>query len=152
MDSFDTKILNALQSNANISNDVLGQEVGLSASACQRRIKKLKQHGIIEKNVAILNRESLTNLVTVIVDIMFDKGGEATLDALTNQLANVPQVQQIYYMSGEVDLIVIFTCQDLLQYEQLTRDLFMTNNAIKRFTSKVAIKPVKTSTHIPLTT
>ena len=69
MDVLDKKILNELQKNNRISSENLGEKIGLSATACQRRLKKLRESKVIQKEVAILNGIELNNYVTLIVEV-----------------------------------------------------------------------------------
>ncbi|XOV80360.1 MAG: Lrp/AsnC family transcriptional regulator [Aestuariibacter sp.] len=150
MDAFDYEILMALQEDCRISTEALGDKVGLSASACQRRIKKLKTEGIINREVAILNRDRIPGYSAVIVDVILDTGGENALDKFIIQLQQAEQVQQFYYVAGEIDFVVILVVKNMEEYDLLSRQLFMSNSNVKKFTSKVAIKSHKTSLKIPL--
>ena len=150
VDSFDRAILQQLQIDSRISTEQLGELLGLSASACQRRIRKLRDQGIISGEVALLNSEKLPGYSTLIVDIFLDKCGMEVLDKLIAQLQSEDQVQQIYYTVGETDLIVIILARSMDEYDKLTRRLLMNNNNIRRFTSKAVIKTHKASLAIPL--
>lgn len=150
MDSFDIEILKALQVDSRISTETLGHKIGLSASACQRRIKKLKEGGVIQKEVAVLDREKLPGYITVIVDVTLEKGGEKSLDRIIERLDKEPQVQQFYYTSGDVDFVVIVVTQSMGDFDRLSRRLFMSNTNVKKFSSKVAIKLNKVGMEIPL--
>jgi len=151
VDQFDVEILNALQSNSRISHEALGDKIGLSASACQRRIKKLKQEGIVAKEVAILDGTKLPGFITVIIDLVLEKGGEKVLNQFIAQLEQEPCVQQFYYTAGDVDFVVIVVAQNMQDYDELSRRLFMSNANIKKFTSKVVITSNKVSSNILLT-
>ena len=150
MDHFDLEILNSLQADARRSTEELGEQIGLSASACQRRIKKLKTSGVIDKEVAVINSSKLPSYITIIVDIILEKGGEKILDKVIGQFNSEPQVQQIYYVAGEADFVIVVICQNMEAFDQLSRRLFMDNNNIKKFISKVAIQSCKVGTALPL--
>lgn len=150
MDSFDRQILRALQANSRISSEVLGAEIGLSPSACQRRIKKLRQQGVIKKEVALLDASHLPGFITTLVDITLERGGEKALDEFIQALEAEPQVQQFYYVAGEVDFVVIVVTQDMKAYDQLSRRLFMSNGNIKKFSTKVVIQPGNVGLELPI--
>ena len=150
MDSFDKTILQQLQQDSRISTEKLGELIGLSASACQRRIKKLKQAGIIAKEVAIIDRSKMKGLITVITDVTLEKGGEAALNEFMLQAEKETMVQQFYYVAGEVDFVVIAVTESMDEYDNLSRRLFMANDNVKKFTSKVAIKSCATDLSIPI--
>lgn len=150
MDAFDHHILRALQNNSRISSEALGAEIGLSPSACQRRIKKLKQQGVIKQEVAVLDAAQLPGFITTLVDITLERGGEAALDEFMHALEAESQVQQFYYVAGDVDFVVIVVTQDMKAYDALSRRLFMSNQNIKKFSTKVVIQPGKVGLELPL--
>lgn len=150
MDAFDHHILRALQSNSRISSEVLGAEIGLSPSACQRRIKKLKQQGVIKQEVAVLDASQLPGFITTLVDITLERGGETALDEFIHALEAESQVQQFYYVAGDVDFVVIVVTQDMKAYDALSRRLFMSNQNIKKFSTKVVIQPGKVGLELPV--
>lgn len=150
MDIFDKEILKLLQTDNSLSTEVIGDRVGLSASACQRRIKRLKSSGVIKQEVVLLDNTKLAGYVTVIVDITLERGGTKTLDKLSSEFIKEPQVQQLYYMAGETDFTLIIASKNMDDFDNLCRTLFMSNPDIKKFTSKVVIKCQKTSLALPI--
>ncbi|MCC2520586.1 Lrp/AsnC family transcriptional regulator [Vibrio coralliilyticus] len=150
MDAFDHHILRALQNNSRISSEALGAEIGLSPSACQRRIKKLKQKGVIKQEVAVLDASQLPGFITTLVDITLERGGETALDEFIHALEAESQVQQFYYVAGDVDFVVIVVTQDMKAYDALSRRLFMSNQNIKKFSTKVVIQPGKVGLELPV--
>ncbi len=150
VDAFDWAILQHLQTDSRLSTEELGDALGLSASACQRRIRKLKEAGIIQREVALLNSDKLPGYCTLIVDIYLEKCGQEVLDNLIRQLQMEAQVQQIYYTVGETDMVVIILARSMAEYDALTRRLLMGNENIRRFTSKAVIKTLKASLAIPM--
>lgn len=150
MDDFDSAILNIVQINSRMSTEEIGNLVGLSSSACQRRIKKLKAQGVIKKEVAIVDREKLDGFTTVIIDVILDKGGEKALDDFIDRLNQETRVQQFYYTAGEVDFVLIIVVKDMNEFDQLTRRILMSNTNVKKFHSKVAIQSNKIGLEVPL--
>jgi Lrp/AsnC family leucine-responsive transcriptional regulator len=150
MDVFDYAILKEIQTNSRISTEKLGERVGLSASACQRRVKRLKAEGIIEREVAILNRDKLDGYTTVIIDVTLDHGGEKALDQFIETLNNEPFVQQFYYTAGEIDFVLIVVVKSMSEFDRVTRKLLMSNSNVKKFHSKIAIKSNKLGLELPL--
>ncbi len=150
MDVFDRKILNELQENNRISTEELGEKIGLSATACQRRLKRLRQEKIIAKEVAILNGVEFDNYVTVIVDIILKSGGANSTDSFKTRMLNNPHVQQCFYVTGNVDFILVITAQNMLEYEKLTQALFFNDDNIEKFHSTVVMENVKVGLSIPI--
>ena len=150
MDDFNRKILAILQSNNKKNTEEIGREIGLSATAVQRRIKKLKQEGIIEQEVTILNRDKLGGFITIIVEVIIVKGGMSVIDAFKKKVTNHPEVQQCYYLAGSTDFILIITAINMQRYEEITRELFLDDSNILKFTSNVSMQTVKVGLSLPL--
>lgn len=150
MDKLDRQILQRLQQNNRISTEEIGHQVGLSATACQRRIKKLKQAGVIHKEIAVLDGIALGNFVTVIVEVIIKQGSAAHIEAFKNSMLAHSNVQQCYYVTGNVDFILIVTAENMLAYEKLTRDLFFNQKNILKFHSTVVMENVKVGLEIPI--
>ncbi|MFT5693509.1 MAG: Lrp/AsnC family leucine-responsive transcriptional regulator [Oceanicoccus sp.] len=128
MDIFDRKILREIQVNNRQSSEQLGLIVGLSATACQRRLKKLRQSKVIAKETAVLTGVTFNNYVTVIVivdvDVVMKQGGNAAADNFKQRMKQHRNVQQCFYVTGDVDFKLIVTAKNSLDYEQLTKELF----------------------------
>ena len=150
MDIFDRKILREIQVNNRQSSEQLGLIVGLSATACQRRLKKLRQSKVIAKEVAVLNGVTFNNYVTVIVDVVMKQGGNAAIDNFKQRMKQHRNVQQCFYVTGDVDFKLIVTAKNMLDYEQLTKELFLSDSNIQKFHSTVVMDNVKQSLAIPV--
>ena len=150
MDDFDRQILVILQNNSRITTEELGGRIGLSATACQRRLKNLRHSGVIEKEIAIINGVSLGGYVTVIVNLEMKQGGVKTMDDFKRKMRLHPQVQQCYYTTGDVDFICIIIAETMQQFEQVTRKLFYSNQQILKYKSTVVMENIKVGLQIPL--
>lgn len=150
MDMLDKKILKELQKNNRISSEDLGMIVGLSATACQRRLKKLRESNVISKEVAVLNGIELDNYVTVIVEVTIKQGATKSIDQFKKRMLDCEQVQQCFYVTGQADFVLIITSKNMLEYEQLTKKLFFVDNNIQKFHSTVAMENVKVGLSIPI--
>lgn len=149
MDSFDSAILEILQLDSRTSTEQIGSLVGLSASACQRRIKKLKDSGVIEKEIAVIDREKVGSFTTAIIDVTLEQGGEKALDSFIGKLEQEHLVQQLYYTAGDVDFVVIVVVNNMSEFDSFTRRILMSEPNVKKFHSKIVIKPNKVSLKLP---
>ena len=147
LDNFDRHLLKLLQNNSKLTTEQLGDKVGLSATACQRRIKKLRDANVI---VAVLDRISMGGYVTVIVEIVMKQGGASVMDDFKAQVLQHDEIQQCYYTTGDNDFIVIVTVPNMARYEELTRAVFFKNKNIKKFNSTVVMDNVKLGLNIPV--
>ena len=150
LDSFDYKILNAVQANNRVTSAELAKKVGLSSSACQRRLNSMRKVGIIEKDVSVLNRNKLNRKITIIVQILSDIEGAEHDKEFKKSMLSAPEVMQCYYVTGDYDYVLIATFVDMEEYELFTQKYFLNNNNIKRFSSMVVMNRVKENLSIPL--
>jgi DNA-binding Lrp family transcriptional regulator len=150
LDRFDTAILDALQHDSRTTAETLGQQLGLSATAVQRRIRRLRSEGLIECEVAVLSPAVMAAQVTVIVELAFKQGLTAAIDAFKHQARAQPEIQQCYYVAGDYDFVLIAVCASMADYERFTRRVFFPNDNIARFRSTVVMDSVKRSLRWPL--
>lgn len=150
IDLFDRQILKSLQNNCRLSTAELGSQIGLSATACQRRIKKLKESGKIDKEIAVLDGIQIGNYVTIIVKVVLQQGTANNIDNFKKKMLDHPQIQQCYYVTGNSDFVLVVTAESMLEYEKLTRELLLGNSTVQKFHSTVVMENVKVGLSIPL--
>jgi Lrp/AsnC family transcriptional regulator, leucine-responsive regulatory protein len=150
LDEFDRKILALLQENNKLSQRHISNAVNLSASAVNRRIAMMEEAGVIRANVALADPAKLGRPITVIVEVSVESERIDLIDQVKARFTNCPQVQQVYYVTGETDFVVIISVADMTEYEQLTRQLFFDDGNIKRFRTMVAMERTKVSMALAL--
>ena len=150
LDDHDRRLLTLLQRDATVTAEVLGSDLGLSASTVQRRIKRLRETGVIEREVAIVNTDAVGKRMTFIVGVKVDFGQKAGVDALQKKLLADPRTQQAYYVTGEVDLILTVVVQDMQDYDNWSKTLLLASPAMLRFQSNVVIEGLRVGVAIPL--
>ena len=150
MDQFDLKILKIIQVNNKITSETLASQVGLSSSACQRRINSMRKKRIIEKDVSIISRNKLDRKITIIVQVLSEKEGVEHEVQFKKKMFQAPEVMQCYYITGDYDYVLITTFKEMSEYEKFTRKYFLNNPNIKRFNSMVVMNKVKESLTIPV--
>ncbi|WP_323783713.1 Lrp/AsnC family transcriptional regulator [Leisingera sp.] len=148
MDEKDHDILRLIQSNAQLTAEAISHEIGLSAPAVQKRLKKLRDTGVIEKEIAILSPARLGREMTVIVQVVLERESRMHLDAFKRRMRQASQVQQCYYTTGEADFILVVIVGDIKEYEAFTQEYFFDESNVSRFTSSVVMDRVKVSLDI----
>lgn len=148
MDDKDHDILRLIQSNAQLTAEAISHEVGLSAPAVQKRLKKLRDTGVIEREIAILSPARLGREMTVIVQVVLERESRMHLDAFKRKMRKAKQVQQCYYTTGEADFILVVIVKDIKEYEAFTQEFFFDESNVSRFTSSVVMDRVKVSLDI----
>ena len=150
MDAFDRALLNALQTNNRQTAEQLSELVGLSPDACRKRLVKLRQSGVIEAEVAVLNPEKLGRGLTLVVEVTLRSESPSEIDAFQSRMLAAPEVMQCYYVTGEADFVLTLTAKDMADYEAFTRRHFFDEANIARFRTNVVMKRVKSGLAIPL--
>jgi Lrp/AsnC family leucine-responsive transcriptional regulator len=151
MDSFDKKILNIVQQNNQLSTERIAEQVNLSPSAVQRRLKRLRKDGIIEADVAIISPQASGRLLTIIVEVTLEQERliSSVLDEFKKLVLNTPEVMQCYHVTGNADFILIIAAKDMQDYEALTHRLFVDNRSVRRFQTSVVVSRVKSRSTVP---
>ena len=145
MDAKDLEILRLVQANARLTADALAHDVGLSPAAVQKRLKRLRDAGVIEREVAVLSPAKLGREMTVIVQVVLERESRMHLDAFKRRMRAAPGVQQCYYATGEADFIIVMVVKDIKEYEEFTQEYFFDESNVSRFTSSVVMDRVKVS-------
>lgn len=150
LDTFDCKLLMEVQRDAQIPQSELGARVNLSTAAVNRRLRRLADDGVIDRYAAIVSPEKTGHPITVVANVEVESEQIDLLDAMKRTFARCPQVQQCYYVAGEWDFVLILAVRDMDQYTELTRQLFFSNNNVKRFKTLVSMSRVKVGLEVPL--
>lgn len=148
MDDKDLHILKLIQSNARLTADALSVEVGLSPPAIQKRLRKLRDTGVIENEIAVLSPAKLGRELTVVVQVVLERENRMYLDMFKRTMRNAPQVQQCYYTTGEADFILVIVVRNIKEYEEFTQEYFFDQSNVARFTTSVVMDRVKVSLDI----
>lgn len=150
LDAFDLAILRILQADNATPQRAIGEAVNLSAPAVQRRIRRLEEMGVIQANVAVVDPAKVGHPITIFVEVEIISETAELLDAAKREFASVPEVQQCYYVTGEVDFMLVVVVPTMEAYEAFTRRMFFGNNNVKRFRTFVAMDRVKVGLSVPL--
>lgn len=145
LDAFDRKILTLLQKDSRTPQRDIGEAVNLSASAVNRRIAAMEKAGVITRNVAVVDTAKVGRPITIIVEVAIENERLDLLDAVKRRFVACPAVQQVYYVTGESDFVLVLNVADMAEYERLTRELFFAESNIKSFRTMVAMERSKVS-------
>lgn len=145
MDDKDLYILRLVQENARLTAETLGERVGLSPAAVQKRLKRLKETGVIEREIAVLSPKKLDRDLTVIVEVILERENRQQLEAFKKKMRTAPSVQQCYYTTGEADFLLILSVRDIKEYEAFTQEHFFDASNISRFKTSIVMDRVKRS-------
>lgn len=148
LDDFDHRLLALLQQNAGRTLTDLGEDVGLSASAVQRRIARYRASGLLHQ-VAVLEPELLGNPVIAIVWVTMEREPTTQLKAFQKRMRAAPEVQQCYQVAGELDYMVIMATPSLADYRRAAERLFKDDGNIRRYDTHLVFETVKHGLALP---
>jgi Lrp/AsnC family transcriptional regulator, leucine-responsive regulatory protein len=143
LDEFDRAILTRYQHNTRLPAQAIGEEVGLSAAAVQRRIKRMRETGVITAEIAQIHPAAVGLPVTVIVHVDIERETLKHVDAFKAAMRKSPAVQQCWYTTGLTDFILVVRVASLAAYEQFTREQLVSHDNVVKFTSYVVLDEVK---------
>ena len=150
LDVIDYAILDALQADGRITNADLADSIGLSASACHRRVRRLESDGVIDRYAALVNRQLVGRGVSVFVEISLESQREDLLDAFEGAVSSVPHVQSCHLMAGNADYLVHVTCRDVADYETIHREYIALLPGVTQVRSSFAIRTITDTTALDL--
>ena len=150
MDEIDKKILTQLQDNCALTNHELATLVHVSPATCMRRVKKLVQNGVIERQIAILSPEKLGAGLTAIVEISLDRQSAEALEDFERRVLNEPALQQCYRVSPGPDFVLILQVKDMVDYHALAHRLFTAAANVRNVRSFFSLRRSKFSPRLAL--
>ncbi|MCQ2004389.1 Lrp/AsnC family transcriptional regulator [Rhizobium sp. NRK18] len=142
LDTVDISILRVLQKEGRITNAELAERVGLSASACSRRLDILEKSGVISGYHARLSHKALDYKMMVIVHISLSGQFAKTLSEFEAAVKRCPNVLVCYLMSGEYDYILRVAAKDLEDYERIHRDWLSALPHVVKINSSFALREI----------
>lgn len=148
----DVKILKLLQQDASLTTQEISETLNMSQSPCWRKINKMDQDSLIEKRVAILNREKLGMDVVVFSTINLSTQGREYLEEFEAEVKLLPEVLECYTMAGSWDYMLKIVAKNIRHYEIFVREKLTTLPHIGEVHSHIAVTEIKNSTELPLST
>jgi Lrp/AsnC family transcriptional regulator len=150
MDKTDLRILDLLQTDATRSTAEIADKVGLSPSPCWRRITLLEEQGVIQRRVAILDREKLGLNVTVVIQVKLTTHGRQSLTTFEERVRTFPEVVQCFTVMGAIDFVLIVVTTDIRAYERFMREHLSQLPGIQGVESNIVMSMIKDTTALPL--
>ena len=150
IDRLDRAILHELQQDARITNHTLADSVGLSESACLRRVRRLEESGMILGYVGLVDQSQAGYPDDVFVQITLHSQQRDDLAAFETAVRELPEVMECYLMSGEADYIIRVIIADARDYERIHSQHLTRLPGVDRVHSSFALRTVIKRTEIPI--
>lgn len=142
LDKIDRAIISALQHNARMSNVELSDKVGLSQSACLRRVNQLETSGVIEGYQAVISNKAIGQTITAIIQITLDGQSVQYLSEFEAAIERCPYIVACFLMSGESDYVIRVNANDMEHFEQIHKHWLSTLPRVSRMQSSFAMRMV----------
>ena len=152
LDATDLRVLAQLQADASLTNQALAAAVHTSPATCLRRVKRLVDAGVIERQVAILSPEKLGAGLTAIAEVTLDRQGAEHLAGFETRATAEPAVQQCYRVSPGPDFVLVVQLPDMAAYHALVERLFTQDANVRNVKAFFSVKRAKFGTAIALPT
>jgi Lrp/AsnC family transcriptional regulator, leucine-responsive regulatory protein len=154
LDDTDLTLLDELQKDAWLNNQDLAAKVHISPPTCLRRVKRLRDAGFIERQIAIVSNDRLAPVIghglQAIVEITLERQGQEQQEAFESRAAQDEAVQQCYRVSPGPDFILIVQAPDMPGYLALAQRLFTSDANVRNVKAFFAVKRAKFEPRIPL--
>ncbi len=151
LDNFDRKILREFQRDTRQTAAELATIVGLSASACHRRLAALRDAGVIQAEVAIIDPGSVGRGVTLIVAVTLEREHTDVIADFKRATRGSIDIMQCYYVTGTADFIMILTSKSMESYDAFVERFLFANRDVRRFETYVVMDRVKVGFDLPIT-
>ncbi len=149
LDSIDCKLLELLQQDGSLQVADLAAQVGLSQTPCWRRIQRLKETGVITRNVMLVNREKVNVGVTVFVSVRTNTHSQDWFNRFRAAVEAIPEIVEFYRMSGDVDYLLRVVVPDIAAYDKVYKRL-ISGTQLFDVSSSFAMEEIKFTTALPL--
>ena len=152
MDLADKKLLHAIQHDATRTTDELAELLGMSSSSVQRRLKHLRDRGVIQTQVAIVDPRKVGQALTLVVGLEIEQKRPDLYGQLMQWFASNSAIQQAYNVTGATDFVLIVSAPSLEAYDALMNRMMADNSNVKKYITSVVLQTFKRTLFTPVET
>ena len=150
LDQTDRRILELLQKEPGINASELGEKIGLSQSACWRRMQSLRDEGVIKDQPVKIDREKVGLNTMVFAHVKLTSHGRSNLAAFSEAVSDYPEVLDCYVVLGNVDFLLRIVTEDIKAYEQFFFEKLSQLPGIQEVNSSIVLSDIKHTTVLPI--
>ena len=154
LDKLDRAILRLLQANGRETYDVIGAQVGLSASAVLRRVKRLEESGVVDRYVALVRPEAVGVGLTAYLNVRLEKHTEGhkrnPMEVFRASVQNWPEVVECAALTGEMDFLLRVVVRVMAHYSRFIMDTLLKHPSVQDCKSSFVLDRVKSTTAVPV--
>ncbi|TQV82212.1 Lrp/AsnC family transcriptional regulator [Denitrobaculum tricleocarpae] len=150
IDSKDRQLLALLQRNVKTTIPDMAERTGLSTASIQRRLRVLRESGVIQKEVAVLDPKKLGLGITAIVSVELERDRLDQIDAFKRKARLDEQVLNFYCIAGDADFVMIVVARDIAAYEAFTHRFFFADKNVRKFRTSIVVSTEKATLELPI--
>ena len=150
IDQIDRRILEILQREPGINATAIGEQIGLSQSACWRRVQRLREEGVIREQPVKLDREKVGLDTMVFAHVKLTSHGRSNLAAFAEAVSEYPEVLDCYVLLGNVDFLLRIVTEDIKAYERFFFEKLSQLPGIQEVNSSIVMSDIKHTTALPI--
>lgn len=150
LDVVDHKILAHLQANGRLTSQQLAEDIGMSSSACWRRVKSLEESGIIRGYAALVDRRKAGFSISAIVHVVLARHETMDVEPFEERIMRQPEVLECFATSGEADYHLRVVARDIDAYHQFLNSVMFKLPGVAHVRSNIVLKEIKTEVALPL--
>jgi Lrp/AsnC family leucine-responsive transcriptional regulator len=150
LDSYDRKLLQLVQCDNQLSAQEISEHVHLSPASCLRRLKRLRDKGVIRRNVSLLDPVAVGRNLQMLVLVSLERERYDIISAFKRAIQDTPEIIQCHYVASEVDFVLLVSVVDMQDYEAFTQRFFFENRNVRRFSTLVVMSEVKIAGALPI--
>jgi DNA-binding Lrp family transcriptional regulator len=150
LDRFERRILIALQANARLTNQELAKQVGISPSACWRRVKALEEAGVILHYAAILDPRKVGLGECVFAHISLTRHSSTLTKEFAESIRVRPEVMECFFTTGDADVLLRVVTPSVSSYDKFLEEFIFAAPGISQVRSNFALRQIKFETALPL--
>ena len=150
LDKFDRKILSVLQDNGRLTNNEIGDLIGLSPSVCSRRRTNLERLGVIKSYSANLDASKVGIGIKSIISVSLSNHDERNAERFKKLVEKLPNVQEAYALTGEMDYSLKVVCEDLDALSEFINKTLLPHEAVTNVKTAIVLDTLKSTSVLPL--
>ncbi len=150
LDDTDRKLLEQLQTDSKVNIKALSEQLNMTKTPIYERIKRYEKEGVIEKYVAVLNRQLVSNAMIVFCSVSLDSQKLEEIHAFSDAVLKIPEVMECYLMGGVNDFLLKVAVKDLGAYHQFSSGKLAALPNVAQIKSTFVLNEIKRSTVLPL--
>ncbi len=150
LDRIDRNILRQLQRDADLPNTALAQRVHLSATACLRRVEKLKARGIIRRTVAMIDPAAVDMTTLVFVGVVLDRSTPESFEDFETAARSLSGCLECHLVAGEVDYFLLLRTRDLARFNKLHAGEIIKLPGVRQIRTFFVLKEILSTTELPV--